>query len=193
MGRLISNRKKISCDIVKRMLTDSNIVPECVYGPGTFGGLMALYEGNLLKLNQLVGNIDKRVGDRYLSTETTDCDLYLTIESSVKYTQVFRMTYVFLDEDSADRRQLIADPDLCVRVYLDARLAEVAGWAPHHRHDVLKNLQRRFTRELDRRWANNMMLGKWLDYLLDKGHSFRPASDLVDSADRHDEASAGVE
>jgi len=38
-----------------------------------------------------------------------------------------------------------------------------------------------------------MMLGKWLDYLLDKGHSFRPASDLVDSADRHDEASAGVE
>ena len=34
---------------------------------------------------------------------------------------------------------------------------------------------------------------EWLDYLLDKGHSFRPASDLVDFTDRHDEASAGVE
>jgi len=165
------------------MLTDSNIVPECVYGPGSFGGLMALYEGNLIKLNRLIGDIGKSVGDRYLSIGTADCDLYLTVESSVKYTQVFRMTYLFLDEDDADENRLIADPDLCVRVYLDARLAEVAGWAAHHQHDVLKSLQRRFTREIDRRWANNMMLGKWLDYLLDKGHSFRPASDLMESRD----------
>jgi hypothetical protein len=29
-----------------------------------------------------------------------------------------------------------------------------------------------------------MMLGKWLDYLLDMGHSFRPVSDLVKPDDR---------
>jgi len=171
------------------MLTDSNIVPECIYGPGSFGGLMALYEGNLIKLNHLLGDIGKSVGDRYLSTGTEDCDLYLTVESSVKYTQVFRMTYLFLDEDDAAENLLIADPDLCVRVYLDARLAEVAGWAADHQHGVLKSLQRRFTRELDRRWANNMMLSKWLDYLLDKGHSFRPASDLLESVDSNGAAS----
>ena len=151
---------------------------------------MALYEGNFIKLNHLLGDIGKSVGDRYLSTDTADCDLYLTVESSVKYTQVFRMTYLFLDEDFPDENRLIADPDLGVRVYLDARLAEVAGWAAHHQHDVLKSLQRRFTRELDRRWANNIMLGKWLDYLLDKGHSFRPASDLVDPGDLYAEAPA---
>ena len=32
-------------------------------------------------------------------------------------------------------------------------------------------------RELDWRWRNNMMLNKWLDYLLEMGHGFaaRPA------------------
>jgi uncharacterized protein YqiB (DUF1249 family) len=167
------------------MFTDSGIVPECVYGPGSLGGLMALYEGNLIKLNHLLGDISKSAGDRYSSTGTSDCDLYLTIESSVRYTQVFRMTYLFPDEDDTDENRLIADPDLRVRVYLDARLAEVAGWAAHHQHDVLKSLHRRFTRELDRRWANNMMLCKWLDYLLDKGHAFRPATDLMVSGDEY--------
>jgi uncharacterized protein YqiB (DUF1249 family) len=30
----------------------------------------------------------------------------------------------------------------------------------------------RHSRELDRRWARNIVLGKWLDYLLDNGHSY---------------------
>ena len=165
------------------MLTENNIVPECVYGPGSIGGLIALYESNFIKLNQLLQSVKNDVGARYMSTGTPDCDLHLTIESSVKYTQEFRLTYLFLDEDSADEAQLIADPDLRVRVFLDARLAEVAGWAAHHQHDVLKGLQRRFTRELDRRWANNMMLSKWLDYLLDMGHLFRPTSEVVNAAE----------
>lgn len=173
------------------MFTEGNIVPECVYGPGSIGGLIALYEGNFIKLDQLLASVKKDVGARYLSTATPDCDLHLTVESSVKYTQEFRLTYLFLDEDSADDTQLVADPDLCVRVFLDARLAEVAGWAAHHHHEVLKSLQRRFTRELDRRWANNMMLSKWLDYLLDMGHAFRPASDVINPG--HAEAEASLE
>jgi uncharacterized protein YqiB (DUF1249 family) len=159
------------------MLKESNIVPECVYGPGSIGGLIALYESNFIKINQLFGTISKTVGDRYLSVETADCDLYLTVQSSVRYTQVFRLTYLFVDDDSGDENQLIADPDLSVRMFLDARLAEVSG--SHHRHEVLKSLHERFTRELDRRWANNMMLSKWLDYLLDKGHVFLPAEDVM--------------
>lgn len=161
------------------MLTESNLVPECVYGPGSIGGLIALYESNFIKINQLFGTISKSVGARYISADTTDCDLYLSVQSSVRYTQVFRLTYLFVDEDSGDENHLIADPDLSVRVFLDARLTEVCGWASHHRHEVLKSLHERFTRELDRRWANNMMLSKWLDYLLYKGHVFLPAEDVI--------------
>jgi hypothetical protein len=78
-----------------------------------------------------------------------------------------RLTYLFPEEGG-----LVADPDLAVRLYLDARVAEVAGWADFHRHDRLSRLAREYGRELDRRWARNMVLSKWLDYLLDNGHSY---------------------
>lgn len=127
---------------------------------------MALYESNYIKLRMLVDE-PARIDDDLLSMTPGDCDLYLSVESTTRYTQVLRMTYLF-DEGG----EMIADPDLVIRVYLDARMAEVAGWAEHHRHAVLQGLADRFGRELDRRWSVNMMLSKWLDYLLDAGHSF---------------------
>jgi len=128
---------------------------------------MALYESNFIKLNMLVGEVGQP-GDHRLSTTPADFDLYLSVESATRYTQILRMTYLFDDDDG----DVVADPDLLIRVYLDARMAEVAGWAEHHRHALLQGLATRYARELDRRWSNNMMLSKWLDYLLEGGHSF---------------------
>ena len=87
------------------------------------------------------------------------------------------MTYMF-DDDA----QLVPDPDLVIRVYLDARMAEVSGWAAHHRHAMLNDLANRYRRELDRRWSNNMMLSKWLDYLIDARHRFPAIGSRRDSA-----------
>jgi uncharacterized protein YqiB (DUF1249 family) len=151
------------------MLSDSYIVPECVIGSRSFGGLMALYEGNFIKFSRLLGSVGDKVGQNFCSKVAEDCDLYLSVESIEKYTKVLRLTYEFSEKD-----QVIADPDLIVRVYTDARMTEVAGWAPHHQHSVLRDLAKRFTREIDKRWSRNMMLSKWLDYLTDKGHAFRP-------------------
>jgi uncharacterized protein YqiB (DUF1249 family) len=151
------------------MYSDSYIVPECVIGPGSFGGLMALYESNFIKFSRLLGSVGEKLGQSYCSKVATDCDLFLAVESSARYTKVLRLTYRF-----AEGEKVVADPDLILRVYLDARMTEVAGWAVHHQHSVLRGLANRFTRELDRRWSRNMMLSKWLDYLTDKGHSFRP-------------------
>ena len=64
------------------------------------------------------------------------------------------------------------DPDLTVRVYHDARLVEAVGGREEHRHHKLQELAKTHSRELDWRWRNNMMLNKWLDYLLDMGHEF---------------------
>jgi len=134
---------------------------------------MALYESNFIKLSMLVGEVGQP-GDYLLSTTPADFDLYLSVESVTRYTQILRLTYLF-DDDG----EVVADPDLLIRVYLDARMAEVAGWAEHHRHALLQGLATRYAREIDRRWSNNMMLSKWLDYLLEGGHSFvdRPAMD----------------
>ena len=163
------------------MLIDSYIVPQCEYGPGSFGGLMALYESNYLRLIQLLGPLE--VGPAQNNHEnfnhtlelnscsTDDEDLFLKVESSVRYTQVLRLTYMFDEPDGC-----IEDPDLCIRVYLDARMTEVVSWAAHHRHAVLRDLHGRFARPVGQCWSRNMVLSKWLDFLLEKGHSFVPVS-----------------
>jgi uncharacterized protein YqiB (DUF1249 family) len=156
------------------MFADSYIVPECVAHPGSFGGLMTLYEANYIKLIQLIPKLSDRDGsaispDHYdgNSDDNSDCDLHLTIEHQTKYTCDLRLTYLFADEG-----KLIADPDLIARVYYDARMVEVRSWVDSHRHAVLHSLRQQYRRELDQRWVRNIMLSKWLDYLLERGYFF---------------------
>ncbi|MDX1509573.1 MAG: DUF1249 domain-containing protein, partial [Woeseiaceae bacterium] len=70
--------------------------------------------------------------------------------------------------------RVIDDPDLRVRVYLDGQLAEAMnlGHGPRQeaRHAVLRRLLRAHGKELDARWRRNVVLNKWLEYLLDQGH-----------------------
>ncbi len=151
---------------IQFMLADSYIVPECILRPGTFGALISLYEGNFLKLASLLGD-PARENCQLVSRSARDCDLHLSIEDGSRYTRVLRLTYLF-DEPTGP----VADPDLAVRLYLDARVAEVTAWADFHRHPLLSKLARSYASELNRRWARNMVLSKWLDYLLDNGHSY---------------------
>jgi hypothetical protein len=152
------------------MLADSYIVPECVLRPETLGGLISLYEGNFIKLAALLGDPARGAG-QHVSHTSRDVDLHLSVDEGSRYTRLLRLTYLF--EEPAGP---VADPDLAVRLYLDARVAEVTGWAPFHRHPLLVDLARGHSREINRRWASNMVLSKWLDYLLDNGHSYAVTS-----------------
>ena len=154
------------------VLADSYIVPQCRAEPRSLGALMALYEGNFIKLMALApalklpgsGIAPARAAS--ISRTARDLDLHLSVDAVTRYTIDLRLTYLF--EDAAG---LSADPDLHLRVYLDARMVEVISWSDSHRHEVLRQLAFTSARELDRRWSRNIMLGKWLDYLGDRGHS----------------------
>ena len=148
------------------MVTDSDIVTHCLVQPGTLGGLISLYEGNFIKLSALLGDVDCRLGE-FISTSRQDFNLHLCVQDGSRYTKMLRLTYLFQDPAGA-----VAEPDLAVRLYLDARVAEVVAWADFQRHELLASLTQQYARELDRRWACNMVLSKWLDYLLDKGHCY---------------------
>ncbi len=59
---------------------------------------------------------------------------------------------------------------MTVRAYLDGRLAEAMSLCGDHRHSELRRLARVHRAELDARWQRNVVLNKWLEYLIDQGH-----------------------
>ena len=171
----------MACSLARTMqimqaLIDSLIVPQCVYRPGSFTGLMTLYESNYIKLVSLIEPLavqrPKRLAPA-VSVSPEDCDLHLKPVASEPYTSTIKLTYWFEDENG----ERVADPDLMVRVYHDARLVEAVRATDAHYHHKLRELAAQeaaaiHSLELGRRWRNNIMLNKWLDYLLDMGHKF---------------------
>jgi uncharacterized protein len=148
-------------------LIDSLLLPECAYRPGSFTGLMTLYESNFIKLRQLIGDLDPGLS-RWISRIRHDNDLHLERTLAEPYTTTLRMTYWLRDADGV----ALKDPDLAIRVYHDAAQAEAVAARAHHRHRQLRRIAASHTGELSRRWERNMMLNKWLDYLIDRGHGF---------------------
>lgn len=149
------------------MLADSSLLPECIYRPRSFSGLMLLYESNYLKLTGLVGELDSDTSS-WISRTRQDNDLFLTRTLKEAYTTTLRMTYWLHGPDGI----AIRDPDMTIRIYHDAGQAEAVVCRQGHQHRLLREIRRSHAGELSRRWQINMMLNKWLDYLIDKGHGF---------------------
>src|SRR5215212_5230422 len=102
------------------MILDSLCVTSWRARPVSFTSLMTLYESNFIRLQALVGDVRRHSGSK-VSARPGDCDLHFEILEHAPYTSIVRLTYLF--EDTAGT---IADPDLELRVYHDARLAEAS-------------------------------------------------------------------
>lgn len=146
------------------MLIDKPIIAGSFSRPRSFVALMSLYEENYQRINRLIPELE-RLDGCYRSRVAGDCDLYLEILERSRYTITFSLSYFF--EGEAGR---IADPDLKVRAYLDGDLAEAMSLTGTHQHSELRRLARAHRSQLSLRWHRNIMLNKWLDYLIDKGH-----------------------
>lgn len=128
---------------------------------------MSLYESNFVRLRWLLPP-DRPFSGSLISTVPDDLPLHLDVFERSRYTTTVRMTY-FFEEDGVQ----VADPDLTIRLYHDAHLAEAMACTRHHRHAALKPFDTRPGAELSRRWARNVMLNKWLEYCADRQHRFR--------------------
>ena len=144
--------------------------------PGSFVALMGLYESNFIRLNWLAGALDTLEG-RHRSTVEGDCDLLLSVTERSPYTSTLNLTYL-LSGDMPESEDAVQYPDMRVRVYHDAHVVEAQEWAAAHGQPVLKALRSHAERELDQRWARNVMLNKWLEYCVERGHRFSPATRL---------------
>lgn len=138
--------------------------------PGSFVSLMTLYESNYIRLGWILPEARELAG-RYVSTASGDPNLHLEVVERCRYTTTLNLSYL-LESDAGP----VLAPDLQVRVYHDARLAEACDSARAHRHEHLDRLRAVLRRELDERWARNVLLNKWLEYCAERGHRFQPSS-----------------
>ncbi|NIM70589.1 MAG: DUF1249 domain-containing protein [Xanthomonadales bacterium] len=93
------------------------------------------------------------------------------------YTHFLRLTYQL----ETGEGQALA-PDAHIRVYQDLRIAEVTAFNPEQGFRRSAHPWYPARQLLQRNWRQNIVLEKWLDYLLRQGHSMitmRPASDCI--------------
>jgi len=148
------------------LLADTTTVVSWRARPRSFVALMGLYESNFIRLGWLAGNL-RALSGRYLSSVSGDCDLVLTVAERSPYTSTVNLTYL-LPERSGPRPY----PDMRVRIYHDAHLVEAQPWNSVHSQALPRARRGAPERELDQRWARNMMLNKWLEYCVERGHRF---------------------
>lgn len=137
--------------------------------PGSFVSLMTLYESNYIRLGWILPQVRSFEG-RHVSRVADDPSLYLEVVEQGRYTTILDLSYRF-DTDAGE----LLTPDMRIRVYHDARLAEACscvGSPPHALAGPLRGLEASLGGQLDRRWARNMLLNKWLEYCAERGHRF---------------------
>ncbi len=142
----------------RRVIVESDIPVSWRTRPRGFGALMGLYETNYLRLEALAGSPGELAG-RYRSCVEGDCELLLEVTGRSRYTVELLLTY-----ELADGQLPARVPGLALRLYGDARVLE-----------VLPPGDERDGRSLPVRWARNLMLNKWLEYLDARGHRFARA------------------
>ncbi len=124
---------------------------------------MALYESNYYRVKQLVPSLHQLTG-YHISHLSNDFDLHLRIHNKSKHTITFSLSHYFFDNE------WVTNPDFKIRVYLDSNLSEALSALGTTKNFPLKLFLKKHDEELSIRWNRNVMLNKWLEYLLDKGH-----------------------
>jgi uncharacterized protein len=130
------------------------------------GRLIDLYERNYRLIEQLVPELNLPFVSA-LSRSQSDLPLHLVVQDRSPYTCSFRLTY------EIDGR---CEPDMWLKVYRDARLAESLFCAKRPQWLAQTEGDPAAASYVDDQWGRNHMLHKWLQYLLHHGHGFGLAS-----------------
>ena len=138
-----------------------------MFKPYSIGYLMGIYEQNYRLLLRLVPEMDSIEGGD-ISDNDGSMSLHLLVLERDVYTVTLRLTYLFAKEDGSNK----ASPDLTIRVYHDARMAEVYLLNKHGMVDKSQFGISRGDSEMTSRCKINAFLEKWLAYCVASGHCF---------------------
>jgi uncharacterized protein YqiB (DUF1249 family) len=129
-----------------------------------FSWLMALYAENHQRLHRLF--MPERLdAGRYISSVGDGLDLQLDILAQHAYTTELRLSYTMLDPVTGE-----PDPSAYLRLYRDARQVEATHCYIGRRWQDAIGMYPPPAEVLDHRLRMNTFLGKWLQYLAERGH-----------------------
>ena len=131
---------------------------------GRFGWLMGLYAENYRKLTRLFEPADLAPG-HYVSRNGDGLDLCLQVIEQHRYTAELRMTYALRDPVTGE-----PDPSAFLRLYRDARQVEATHCYVGRRWQDVIGMYPPPAEVIGHRLRMNTFLGKWLDYLAERGH-----------------------
>jgi hypothetical protein len=138
--------------------------------PRGFVSLMDLYESNYIRLRKLLPD-PQNMEPALISRVAGHLDLYLNIIDHSRYTTTLYLSYCFPTDHG-----LKMEPNLKIKIYHDARVAEAMAGHLHHGRLILDDLPADALKE---KWQLNRFLNRWLGYCLRQGHSFAPF--IIDS------------
>ena len=141
-----------------------------------FGWLMALYAENHARLARLFAPADLVEG-RYVSCIGDGLDLYLDVIQTHRYTVELRLTYGLRDPDTGE-----PDPSAFVRLYRDAHQAEATHCYVGRRWQDVIGMYPPPAELISHRMRMNTFLGKWLEYLAERGHGVATLHRLEETA-----------
>jgi len=147
------------------MILDHEIVPQSSAEPGSFVGLMTLYESNYIKLNYLFPKIRQYNTDKTIKSLFGN-DIHLGINKKTKYTMIISMTYSFEEIDIIEY-----EPNLTIKIYFDSRSAEVISVGKLNKKSRLRDITYQNKNIINHLWRRNIILNKWLDYIIDCDYS----------------------
>ncbi|WP_147653919.1 DUF1249 domain-containing protein [Vulcaniibacterium gelatinicum] len=141
-----------------------------------FGWLMGLYAENHARLVRLFEPGDLAVG-RYVSGCGDGLDVVLEVLERHAYTLELRLSYLLVDPVTGR-----PDPSAHLRLYSDARLVEATHCYVGRRWQDVIGLDALPAQVVDHRLRMNTFLGKWLQYLAERGHGVATLRSVVEVA-----------
>ncbi|GAB3734289.1 DUF1249 domain-containing protein [Luteimonas pelagia] len=142
-----------------------------------FGWLMGLYAENHQRLVRMFAPGMLEVG-AHVSSVGDGLDLHLDVLARHAYTLELRMSYGLVDPLT-----LQPDPSAYLRLYGDARQVEATHCYVGRRWQDVIGMHPAPAAVIGHRMRMNTFLGKWLEYLAERGHGVRTLARAGTSAD----------
>ncbi len=128
--------------------------------------LEQIYESNYRKLLRLIPNLSS-IKNNAIGYSAGKPALHLEIIEKSTYSITLQLSHCF--EKAPDH---FFEPAVKIRIYLDARLAEVIR--DHAKSDVFRMINKleQNNKVIDYKWSLNYFLEKWLSHCLQKKYQF---------------------